>query len=197
MRIIPIVVRPSAHHVLIMELHVKKLALRSAAKVAFGTMMVGCGGTMAVSDAGEPQDASNPKNDASSIDSSTDGNAADVAQIEDATGDGALACTPPVEVDGGDPGAEVFACCLGVVEAITGDAGFIVADAGEVTGDPSVDNCCKAIIAHVDNDTPDYSAAEQALPTCCNALASPMGPACTPWGPPMPPEMDATDARLA
>jgi hypothetical protein len=128
--------------------------------------------------------------DASS-DAQIDASALDVNALIDSAADGALACTPPVDVDGGDPGEEVFQCCLGEVEAITGDAGFIVVDANEVTSDPSLDNCCKAIIAHVDNATEDYSAATYVLPTCCSALAGPIGPACTPWGPPTPPEMES------
>ncbi len=157
-----------------MDLHVRKLALRSAAKVAFGSIALGCGGSLMVeSDAAT--DAADAKNETSTI--------------EAGPLDAALACTPPVEVDGGDPGEEIFQCCLGEVEAITGDAGFVVAPASEVTGDPSLDNCCKAIIAHVDNATEDYSAATSGLPTCCNALQGPVGPACTPWGPPTPPAM--------
>lgn len=164
-----------------MELIVRKMALRNAAKVALGSLVMGCGGT--ITDGGDAAtDASSNKDTAQQKETSV----LDVVVQSDAP----LACTGPVDVDAGDPGSTVFACCLPVVEALTGDAGFVVVDAGEVTGDPSVDNCCKAIIAHVDNDTQDYSAASQVLSTCCNALGYPVGPACTPWGPPTPPEMD-------
>lgn len=102
--------------------------------------------------------------------------------------DAALACTAPVELDA-SVDEPTFECCLGVVEEMTGDAGFTVVDAGAVAADPSVDNCCKAIIAHVDTTTADYSKASPTLPTCCGANDYPMGTACTPWGPPMPPEL--------
>ena len=168
-----------------MELHVKKLALRSAAKVAFGSIAFGCGGSM-MEQSDASSDATADRFEASALDAP---HPIDSATTDDA----ALACTPPVEVDGGDPGEEVFQCCLGEVETLTGDAGFVVVDAGEITSDPSLENCCNAIIAHVDNATDDYSAASVVLPTCCNAIGGPIGPACTPWGPPMPPEMNTLE----
>ncbi len=163
---------------------IRKMALRHAAKVAFGSFVVACGGTVsggedASSDAkigndtGTKPDASTPLDSSSPTDSST-------------MGDGALACTGPTDIDASSITPEVFQCCLGVVEQLTGDSGFMAIDAGEVTGDPAVDNCCKVIIADVDSNTSDYSAASPTLQTCCNALGYPNGPACTPWGPPMP-----------
>lgn len=170
-----------------MDLLLRKLALRNAAKVAFGSSLVmGCGGTITDgNDAATTADANGKKDSQGATDSSV----LDVAQPIEASSDAPLACTGPVDIDAGDPGSTVFQCCLPVIEAITGDAGFVVVDAGEVTGDPSIDNCCKAVIAHVDNFTQDYSAADQVLSSCCNALGYPVGPACTPWGPPTPPEM--------
>jgi hypothetical protein len=169
-----------------MDVWTRRRALRHAAKVAFGSVMIGCGGTQQVS--GSDAEADVKTND-------VELDAQDAANLEDAPtdsmmmGDGALACTGPVSVDAGDVTEQTFQCCLGVIEGVTGDSGFPAADASTVTGDPSVDNCCNAVIARVDTNTSDYSAADAVLPSCCNALGYPVGPACTPWGPPMPPAM--------
>jgi len=172
-----------------MDDSIRKKALRQAAKVAFGTCIIGCGGTL-----GSGQDASTDavndttkKSDAAQTDAAT---TEDASMDSPTLGDGALACTGPIDIDASSVDEQVFQCCLGVVEQITGDSGFMVVDAGEVLGDPSIDNCCKAIIAHVDNDTADYGAASPTFGTCCSALGYPQGPACTPWGPPTPPAME-------
>jgi hypothetical protein len=168
-----------------MESSIRRSALRQAAKVAFGSLVISCGGTVSE---GNPLDAaldvkaSDAAADAQAVDSPADSPADVVIPF-----DGSLACTGPVDVDASSVNEQIFQCCLGVVEQLTGDAGFVVVDAGAITGDPSIDNCCKAIIAHVDTTTTDYSAAIPTLGPCCSALGYPMGPACTPWGPPTPP----------
>jgi hypothetical protein len=169
---------------------IRKMALRHAAKVAFGSFVVACGGTVAggedaSSDAKTSNDTGTKTDASTSLDSSLDSS----SPADSSTSDGALACTGPVDIDASSITPEVFQCCLGVVEQLTGDAGFSAIDAGEITGDPAVDNCCKVIIADVDSNTGDYSAASPTLYSCCNALGNPIGPACTPWGPPMPPCM--------
>jgi hypothetical protein len=163
---------------------VRKKALRHAAKVAFGTMIVGCGG-----------------NETTTTDAAADVKSGDVQMMDvmadaladvtadsasDVATDASLMCTQEVALDASID-ENTFQCCLGVVEQITGDSGFTIADAG---GNPSIDNCCVAIVAHVDT-MGDYSAAEPTLGTCCNIVGNPMGPACTPWGPPMPVELEA------
>jgi len=167
-----------------MDVSIRRRALRHAAKVAFGSLVISCGGM---------QDVNTPDAEAD-VKTKPDSQAGQDAQPEGSTdamtvGDGSLACTGPVDVDAGGITEETFQCCLGVIEQITSDSGFPVVDAGEVTGDPSIDNCCKAVIARVDQSSADYTAAEPVIPTCCNALGYPQGVACTPWGPPMPPSM--------
>ncbi len=169
-----------------MDVSIRRKALRHAAKVAFGTLVIGCGGT----------------EDTIAPDAQVDGAKKDAQLQQDVfqqdaqdepivLTDGGLACTGPVGLDAGASITEqTFQCCLGVVEQIISDASFVVVDAGEVTGDPSIANCCTAVIAHVDAVTTDYGAASAVLPSCCNALGYPLGPACTPWGPPTPPSME-------
>jgi hypothetical protein len=174
-----------------MDISTRKKALRHAAKVAFGSLMMGCGGTEGVNG----PDAQGDTMVAKDAPAGQDARAQD-AQDEGPTdammvGDGSLACTgEAVSVDSGDVTEQTFQCCLGVIEQDLGDSAFPEADASTVTGDPSVDNCCSVVIARVDDNTGDYSAADAVLPSCCNALGYPQGPACTPWGPPMPPAME-------
>ena len=156
------------------------MALRNATKVAFGAFAVGCGGVMTT--ATQPAPDAHVELDAS-------------AQPEK---NETLACTAPVDVDASDVSADTFQCCVADLKSVVGDAqpwGPDGIDAGLVGNDPSAANCCKAIIARIDDEPDggnmgdDYGAAASLLPWCCSAVQSPPGVACTPWGPPTPPEM--------
>jgi len=176
-----------------MDLNIRRLALRNAAKVAFGTLVVGCGGTIGVGEQDAQSDANKPKGDAA-IDALLD----NVAPEQDA----ALACTGKTEVDASDITAETFQCCIDTVNASTGDASPWTdpngPDASTVANDPAALNCCDVIVARIDNEPDggsignDYAAAGNALNWCCIALNYPMGTACTPWGPPTPPSMEVS-----
>lgn len=172
-----------------MNLTIRRMALRNAAKVALGTFVAGCGGSIVV---GQEPDAQSdakakPGQDAALVDA--------IVPEQDA----ALACTGATEIDAGDVSDETFACCITEVKAATGDASPWDdpngPDASTVTNDPAAENCCNVIVARIDNEPDggnagaDYSAASDTLSWCCMALKSPMGSACTPWGPPMPPAM--------
>ena len=172
---------------------IQKKALRNAAKVAFGSLVLGCGGT--ISDGGTPDAAGSDalaKQDNQTPDVAT----LDVATIIDApVSDAALACLGETGFDASVTPTE-FQCCIALIEQDMGDAGWTTDDAAvyppgakTVEADPSSMNCCRAIIADVDQNTADYVTASPTLATCCSAAKGPMGPACTPWGPPMPPEL--------
>jgi hypothetical protein len=169
------------------------MALRNAAKVALGTFVVGCGGS--IMDGQEPDAQSDakvkPKPDAAVVDA--------VVPEQDA----ALACTGQTEVDASDVSDETFACCIAEVKSATGDASPWGdpngPDASAVANNPAAENCCNVIVARIDNEpdggnaSADYGLAGDTLSWCCIALNYPMGSACTPWGPPMPPEMVAEE----
>lgn len=152
-----------------MDTGIRRMALRNAAKVALGSLMLGCGGVIDLSG----EDAA--------VDAAKDAPQPDAAPV--------LACTGPVDVDASGVDQLTFQCCLGVEQALLGDASAFQVDAGVVKGDPSASNCCNAIVAHVDQVTADYAAAAPSLALCCRALGYFSGPACTPWGPPTPPAM--------
>jgi hypothetical protein len=172
-----------------MDGSIRRKALRHAAKVAFGSLVVGCGGSVQATGGRDGATDVKASGDDAAADVATEDVVTDASSSNDVTTDAALACTGPLDIDA-SVDEQTFQCCLGVVEQVTGDAGNTLIDAGAVTGDPAVDNCCKAIIAHVDQNSSDYSAAQPTLQACCNALGYPTGIACTPWGPPMPPSIE-------
>ena len=171
------------------------MALRSAAKVALGTFVMGCGGSIAVGQEDAATDANAPKKDAALVDS--------VVPEQDA----ALTCTGATEVDASGVTSDAFACCVAEVKSVTGDASPWGdpngPDASAVQDNAAALNCCDAIIARIDDEpdggsaSDDYATAGDALNWCCIALKEPMGSACTPWGPPAPPAMPVTMMEVA
>jgi hypothetical protein len=166
-----------------MEASIRRLALRSATKVALGSL-VGCGGVIATVQQPDEPDAH-----------------VDASAHVDGKSNETLACTGPVEVDAGDVTPETFACCLSDVQTVVGDASPWDPngpDASLVASDPSADNCCRAILARLGHEpdggsfSSDYMAAAQGevLQWCCRATGDLSGAACTPWGPPTPPAME-------
>ena len=98
-------------------------------------------------------------------------------------------------------GQSTFDCCVAMLKVVLPDEGGLAFPDAAV-GNPEVQACCATVIARLDYDMrqtitqPDASTAEQqdertAAPVrwaCCQVTPS-EGPTCTPWGPPMPPEM--------
>jgi hypothetical protein len=177
-----------------------RAALRASAKVALGAAFAGCGGMVGSTAEHAAPEASAPE-----------AASADAALFDVSARAEAGACDPPspssVLPEGlhADAAAGIdestFACCVGLLEAVPpNDGGFAFPDAA--VGNPEVQACCATVIARLDYDMrqtitqPDASTAEQqdertAAPVrwaCCQVTPS-EGPTCTPWGPPMPPEM--------
>jgi len=187
-----------------MNRSVFRAALRASAKVALGAAFVGCGG--AVTSTAEHAAPEATAADAASADATpVDVSSPDAAQAE------AAACDPPspssvlpegLHADAAAGiGQSTFDCCVSMLEAVPpNDGGFEFPDAA--VGNPEVQACCATVIARLDYDMrttinqPDASTAGQqdeqtAAPVrwaCCQVTPS-EGPTCTPWGPPMPPEM--------
>jgi len=157
-----------------MNRSVFRAALRASAKVALGAAFAGCGGMVGSTAEHAAPEASAPVE----------------AYATDAAQERARTCDPPS-----------FDCCVASLEAVPpDDGGFEFPDAA--VGNPEVQACCATVIARLDSDMratidqPDAAAVEQqdeqtAAPVrwaCCEATHA-EGPTCTPWGPPMPPEM--------
>jgi hypothetical protein len=198
-----------------MDRLVFRAALRVSAKVALGAAVAGCGGLVgstaerAAPEAGAPEAAAvspeaAPEDAAAPVDVAL----ADGSQVK------AGACDPssPSSVLPEDTHADAaagitestFDCCLAVLEAVPpNEGGFEFPDAA--FGNPEVQACCATVIARLDHDyrdswalvdaaqailQGDMRAAEPIVNACCQVeLPAAYGPTCTPWGPPMPPQM--------
>lgn len=155
-----------------MKASTRSLALRAAAKAALSLSLAGCGGTLT-----HGQD---PEMGSSDMDSGPANHA--VVAI-------GMPCTGLDGSADASVSAATLACCNAFL-APSADAAFgaLAVDAGE----PGVIGCCSAIVAYVDHSrSVDAWASEEAvLPGCCQHVdPRPIGPACTPWGPPVPPAM--------
>ena len=158
-----------------MNASIRRRALSAAATVTLSASVFGCGGLVASQTHDEPSivNAGDPATPSTGAPS---------------TPHAALVCGAPAV--GADASVDdgTFACCRDVVAATLGDSGaWHLPDAA--AADPQVVACCSAIIHHVDQKPADYAKSGSTLGPCCTAVHYPIGVACTPWGPPVPPEM--------
>jgi len=170
-------------------------ALRAAAKVTLSASILGCGGATATEDGGllpasQEGGARAPFDAAIAVTRGMDAGSRMVGPCPGAT-----------ESPDGAVSEGTFACCIGYLTAETHDAGgaFPALDGST----PAAHECCATVVAFVDHggfsvfsdvDAAAYPTREGALQSCCEALSSPdggppIGAACTPWGPPVPPAM--------
>jgi len=184
-------------------------ALRAAAKAALSVSLVGCGGATvadtrdnsgtehAAHDGGQTVATRDGGHTVTAPDSARDADAA-LRSIAEAGRDGAASETPctglPASVDASVSTA-TFACCLDYLAAgRDASAGLLAFDASSPANEP----CCTAIIAYVDDTAGAYAAAEPFIPACCEQTNPvPIGRACTPWGPPVPPAMPPSLLEVA
>jgi hypothetical protein len=129
------------------------------------------------------------------------------AETPDAGGGPELACVAPLGAfDAGiEPvwSREDFACCNDYVSSKVPDGGAEL-DAGTLAGDPSLVNCCRYVTsAYYDlvGDGGFITWPGVAYEVCCiQAVLSPNEQPqsfCSPWGPPVPPMLDAEREAVA
>jgi hypothetical protein len=194
-------------------------ALRAAAKVTLSALVSCGGATEDVATGHDAiaRDAEHHADAAPKVvrDTAADtgANAADAGHSRASAGDAELAalfdaadgrrrdaraaspCTAETFDVDGTVSTATFECCTSYLEAdlVDGGEGLL-----ELRSAPAVKECCASVVAFVDHG--GYRAleeagitAERAVESCCGVLATeagpPMGPACTPWGPPVPPAM--------
>jgi hypothetical protein len=106
------------------------------------------------------------------------------------TGGSSTVCgAPPPDADA-SVGSAVMECCVAFLEPYAPEAGGSFDPSA--ANDPRVADCCQAIVAHVDQNYQDaVKVPYQEMGACCTLLKYPLGLACTPWGPPVPPAMPA------
>jgi hypothetical protein len=189
-----------------MDYSTRRAALRAAAKVALSASIIGCG-SVVVEDldhggaassgggSGPIATATSTSSASGSVSSTGTGDIAPDAGPSD--GGEELACdTPPLGVDAGISD-ETLTCCIGFLGGYVPDGSDWPEFDAVAAADPSVKGCCNAMIQDVAKVAQQGSAlAWNELNACCGVLGNPNGPACTPWGPPVPPEMPIDRALL-
>lgn len=154
---------------------IRRRALLAATKVSLSAaLFVGCGGRVDEEPVALPAD-----------------DAANTRAEQTATEAGVL----EVSVLEASARGDASACGLMVETAF--------ADAGEpaTTSDPALQACCREILPAWQKDG-DFGVGYRAARACCYVVGGETwweigGAACTPWGPPMPPEMSAHDEVVA
>lgn len=168
---------------------IRRRALQITAKVALSLTVFGCGGTVEVASEApvtddpptEPPDPDDPGEEP------RDGRP---ERPTERPTDPALACdaVPP-----GEPVTALdedrLACCVDLLEPLWADETVAGWEAWQQTKlDPDVAGCCNVVVAHVAASLEIAPAIGWSEVTqCCDAAGFPAGPACTPWGPPVPP----------
>ncbi|AUX46484.1 hypothetical protein SOCE26_079900 [Sorangium cellulosum] len=115
----------------------------------------------------------------------------------------ALACTGEVDLDHVQPRPRAeLECCLSYTTERLPDPGLVPTDAqlAALSADASFVNCCAAVIEGVETDVITYDETGPVRSACCfGDIVAPeeelyARALCTPWGPPVPPALDAGDA---
>jgi hypothetical protein len=171
-----------------MDPNVKKLALRATAKVALSLTVAGCVGQVSLDEAAEPElDAPDPGRITDPVYAGRTAPALRPAPDEELACDAATGQGAPVD-------AAQVACCDDLVGELapTGEGNWEEEWQAwqAAAADPDVQGCCGVLVAAVEQDSAARATIGwQALSACCDALEFPAGPACTPWGPPVPPAL--------
>jgi hypothetical protein len=182
-----------------MRSEVHQAALRAAARLAFFSTVIGCGGLTDASTPEPEQDANDagwfPRvatTDASSSFSKEagGGDASDAAPATDAADSSLADTTAPPSCDSSDS----FTCCEREVHAAWPDGGGFTADAG---ASAETKACCQVLASHYDNALDedggnpsawDWADDSNVKWACCLSIQW-NSTTCTPWGPPVPPAM--------
>jgi hypothetical protein len=185
----------------------QKAALRAAAKIAFFSTVMGCGGAVDTP-AGS---AANPETSDTSpgggqtptgVASSEGGSGSGSGSDDDAASGAVDAATPipdAVAITTCDNGSSQLACCEAQLNATFPDASGwrFGTDAG---ASPETTACCEVLQSYYDHAEGGMSfswGSDSNLrgPCCFGVLGMRTGGTCTPWGPPVPPAMPKRMAR--
>lgn len=166
-------------------------ALQAAAKVALtmsaASVFGACGGSMAAEPPHTPQDDAGTDTSSVAVAEGTPDATTDATVVSDAVVS-ATACGP-ITTDAATPAQT--ACCAAKVRD-TLPRTWVEPASGSAPAHPELVECCDEMVRAFDG-THDYGLTFDQAHACCFVLPPPWyshgGIACTPWGPPMPPEM--------
>ena len=170
-------------------------ALQAAAKVALtmsaASVFGACGGSMASETPHSAQDDAGTDTSAAVATAEVDATPDTSKPVPDAIVD-ATTCGPIAT----DAATEAQTECCAAKVRDTFSPTWTEPSTGTPEAHPELVECCDAIVRAYDG-VHDYGLTFQQARACCYVLPAPWyshgGAACTPWGPPMPPEMPATN----
>lgn len=183
-----------------LDAQVRSAALRAAAKVAFSMMAVACGGVIESSEAPDASSGAVPSDPGGTTPGAPNTNGHVSPPRRDTPASTPLprltlpAMAQTCDITGPEPVNEANElCCEDVIATEISPDGLIIAS--ELSSDAIA--CCKVVVPFYDEaSTTGTTLSEGHALTwsqrygCCSALdPMPIGPTCTPWGPPLPPTM--------
>jgi hypothetical protein len=208
-----------------MDIAIRRAALRATAKVALSFTVMGCGHSVAVGQpdgATEEEEAIAGKGDGYGATTADGGGQLAAGGAGGAGGmyaaggaggrampdDEALCAAPLPETEMGEfsiglvpialDGAQLECCAGALPELVSVYTSLNDWDAWNAQkGDDDIQGCCNVAIQHIQADFQNGATVGSDVQwACCDALGHPVGPACTPWGPPVPPSFDGDLAEL-
>lgn len=180
-----------------MDDNIRRAALRATAKVALSFTVMACGGVAQVpSTNSDDAIADDPSQE---LTPPTDAYEAPVAvsYLPASPPEEELACNAPLPGEVTEADAEQLNCCTEHLETVFPSGGDWESWL-ESAAEPSAQACCNVVIAGVgfDWELIDQVGGDTVY-ACCEALGFPSSPACTPWGPPVPPAVDRLPQLVA
>ena len=168
-------------------------ALKTTAKIALSLTVFACGGTVDVADQSSASTDDPPEPERPVYDEEEEEPPVQVYRPEEEEEE-TLACeAAPVGEEVAILDTEQLDCCVALLEPAWPGEGPEAWQEWETTmKDEAVGACCNIVVAHANESFQLVeSLGWQNVQMCCQAAGSPFGPACTPWGPPVPPAMGA------
>jgi hypothetical protein len=200
---------------MVMEAKVLRAALSAAIRVTVSTSLLGCGGVTSGGQSEAPAGSDPPATDsqgqgvtapapsydgygAGGYPTSTAGSGNNTAGTPSAAGSGSGGLASG---EGGAAGAggmptppdpcEAAQSCVSDLQALRSDTW------PQLPTTPRTTECCQLVIgtrapwgAPLQCGEETFNGHDELLWPCCEVLQSPQDTACTPWGPPVPPELD-------
>lgn len=172
-----------------MERRVFEAALRAAAKITFGTSLLGCGGVVVIDPSDETEESASAQGGYGPADPPSQGG---YAPNVGGSGDGGSVEVPVCAQPAAPPSGwsvydqATFDCCVERIDALAPDA-------VPLAFDENVSACCSQLLAENYHAIWEglplvHEAPQQVIDACCLYAHGNVG--CNPWGPPAPIAMD-------
>ena len=166
-----------------MDEKIRRAALRATAKVALAMTVVGCLGEVQVeADEANPEESDGPPEEEVTTTIAPPGPQRPEPGVETE-----LACEAPGPDDEVALDPEQLDCCNALLAPVLPSEPDAWPAWIEAAAAPDVQGCCRVELAHFEADPGGTVVPWDTVSPCCEALEFPVGVACTPWGPAVPP----------